>query len=437
MKTNPKWLDASRLAPQFHKQKVSNPPDKDVCIQCFTKGVTAEDLRGAGVTHVWESTKIGGGLSDQIGVCQNYSTQEFGSPNPSEEKVREVARSKKLYDNMLITDEFKEGAFGQVGNRTSEWFYEELSKRAKQEKKTVQLLGEYGSGAINVYNQFKRAWDSEREPMSPYFLSLLGPDIVSKLDEKPGSSGTMLKHYAQTRGKYMGRCVGFYYSMEHPLSDLIATMGLQAIYHYNAVPDQYVMLFTWPKMQSNGVLLDVPEREAGTIRPDGSTGIDFPNCPPEISKIHAFLGCLFYDAVYLWNDYGTKEDDDNKYNGPSIGTDAFFAGIHWYCDLIPTLKEAGRDVVCCDYTVNGQKLAYTGKERRISRRGKPYFGNQYFNEIAAAKRGFALVIPGKRPFFIYLNPYLTPLQSEQVIVRFDNRDWKLGNIPGMTLHVIG
>lgn len=435
MKTNPTWLDASRLAPQFYKHKVSNPPDKDVCLQCYTRGATAEELVAAGVTHVWEVTKILGKLSDAVGVCQSYSTKEFGSSNPSEEKVREVAREKTLYDNMLITDEFREGSFGQVANNTSEWFYDELNKRAKKEGKTVHMLGEYGAGAINVYPYFKREWNSKREPMDPYFLSLLGPDIVSKLETKPGSSGTVLKDYASGRGKYMGRCVGYYYSIEYPVGDYIGSMGLQAIYHYNAVPDQYVMLFTWPKMQSNGILMDVPQRDSGTIRPDGTTGIDYPNCPPEIAKMHAFLGCLFFDAVYLWNDYGMQDDDDNKYNGTSIGTDGFFAGIHWYCDLVPTLKEAGHELICCDYSSNGAKFAYTGKERRISRRNKPYYYNQYFNEIAEARRGIAICIPGKKPTFVYYNPYLSPIQTEVVIVRFDGRDWNLGRIPGMTLNV--
>lgn len=442
-KQNPAWLNAGRLAPQYWKHPATHPTDKIVCMQDFVTTDSASNttrcLRDAGITHVWEATGVGAGLDfSKIGICQNLTTAMFGSHNPTEDHVRKCARGIALYPNMQITDEFAEGQYGQWGNNTALWFYDELNKRANQEKKTVRFLGEYGAQSITPYRSWSREWNSPRDPLSSYFMSLLTSNIINNLETSAGSSGTVLKQYVTSGiSKYKGRCIGGYYSIRDPVSvgDWITSLGWMAILHYNAEPNQDVMYFTWSKMQSNGAMIDVPQRDSGTRRPDGSIGITFPNCPPEIARIHGFLGLLFYDSIYLWDDWGTNPDDDTKFQAPGISMDALVVGTQWYSDLIPALRQAKRDVVVCDYVSDGSPFKSATQERRVSRKGQSYYNNRYFNEVATAKRGMALCIPGKKKVFVYINPYRSPVDIETVAVLYKGKVYDIGDVPGMTLAV--
>lgn len=440
---NPGWLDCSRLAPQYWKHPAVKAMDKAVCMHNIVSNGTPEAivnyLRRSGVTHVWEIAGRDVGLDfDRIGVCTLFSTGMFGSHEPSEELVRNVARNVQLYPNMQITDEFGEGTYAQWNGNTSQWFYDELNKKAKKEKKDVRFLGEYGSQSITPYQDWRREWNSPREPLNGYFLSLLESNIVDKLDDIEGATGQALKHYVLSgNNHYRGRCIANYYSLRSPdrLGDWVASFGWMAMLHYSAEPDQDVMLFSWPKMQSNMAMIDMAQRDSGTRRPDGTIAISFPHCLPELAKMNAFFGLLFYDSVYLWDDWGRNPDDDNKFNAPGISIDAFMVGVKWYADLIPTLKQARRDILVCDYVANGKPFRSMTKERRISRKGRVYYENQYFNEVAAAQRGLALCIPGRKKAFIYVNPYRSPLDIEKVTVQHGNARYDLGDVPGMTLIV--
>lgn len=433
MKKNPAWLDAASFVPQYWKYPVDAIPDKPVCMQCVCNEATEEQLKSAGVTHLWENIAITLNKTD-IKICQNYSTVLFGKGDPSEEEVRSVAKSLNIYDDFVITDEFGEGAFPQINQlQTSEWFYDELKQRAKAAGKKIHLFGEYGSQAVQCYTNFRHQWTDSRNPLEPYFLELLGPEIAQKLD----NSARYLKNYLNGNlWNIRGRCLCYYYSYETLDGDWITSIPLNAVYNYNGA-DTECLLFLWGKSQSNGAMIDVPQRDSGTIHPDGSVTIDYPVVSPELMKILGFFGMLFFDAVYLWDDYGTGPDDQNSgtWLSQKVGTDAFMIGTQWYTQLIPVLNEAGRNVICCDYTSNGVRFSYSGKERRVSRREHPYFYNSYFNEVAAALRGMAFVIPGKVPAFIYVNCYLGPWQGEDVIIHFEGKDYNIGVVPGTVLYV--
>ena len=445
---NPDWLNPARLVAQYWKHPAPATPNKAVIVQNFTTAdnpqLTNDRLKAAGVTHLWEVTRASAGLADlpnPIGVAQNYSTAPFESRNPTRQKVEEVADAKQLHNDMWITDEFGEGDFGQWGNSTSEWFYARLNQRAQAEKKKIHQVGEYGSQAVSVYQNFKARYGDKRDPISAYFLSLLGPDIVQNLIEEGGNSGTVLKHYAQGRGRYMGRVAGAYYSTEQlahsgpdvGVGDWIVALPWQAILHYNAVPDQPTLLFTWPKMQSNGLMIDMPQRDPGTRRPNGSIVQDFPLAPLEVSKVHGFLGCLLFDALYVWDGWGHKPDDDNEYNQPGVGMDAIMVGVHMFSAIQEQAAQA--DVYACDYSTNGNSFTSLATERRVPKRGQPRYGNRYFNDVAAAQRGMALCVPGQKKAFVYINPYMSPTEIENVAIVYEGVTYDMGEVPGMTLAV--
>jgi hypothetical protein len=443
---NPDWLDPTRTTPQFWKHNAAVEPNKAVILQNFTMvgnaQQTSDRLRASGVTHLWENTYITSGLANVVNplkVAQNYSTAPFQSHNPSREKVYEVADSKGLYDEMWVTDEFGEGDFGQWGNNTSLWFYQRLNERAKREGKKVHFVGEYGSQAVSTYQSFRE--DDKRDPTSDYFLSLLQPDIVRNLVERAGNPGTVLKHYAQSRGAYMGRVAGGYYSTEQMakngpdvgVGDWVVAMPWVASLHYNAVPDMPTMFFTWPKMQSNYLMIDVPQRDPGTVRPDGTVAYDFPIAPIELQKVHGFLSCLLYDALYVWDGWGYKPDNDNEYSSPGIGMDAIMVGVQQYTRIQEQAAQA--DVYACDYSANGNSFTSLAIERRVPKRGQPRYGNRYFNDVADAQCGMALCIPGHKKVFVYINPYASPVEIENVSITYDGVSYDFGEVPGMTLAV--
>ena len=427
---NPTYINAGKLAPTFHRHPATRPNDKICAIQNFIEGSTAVQLKAAGVTHVW-SNVAEGELDNTIGRAQNLSTEPFGSGTPTEATVRAVAENTYLFDKMVITDEFGEGTYPQANaTQTSYWFSDQINIKAAREGKNVKQFGEYGSQALHYAQNWKRTHDGAREPMSEYMLSLLQSGISSRIDT------SLLKSYLTGNMKNVrGRTVGYYYSFEKfPIGDYINTIAVQAMYQYNE-SNQDCIAFTWPKMQSNGHMIDVPQRDGGTRRPNGTLGIDFPNAPLEVMKMFGFFFPLFFEGDYLWGDWGVRPNDDDAFAAPYAGIDTFFVGTDWYTQSVPTLNQAGRALVCCDYTANGQRFSYTGTERLISRKGSAHYNNHYFNQGAAAQKGFCICIPGTTPKFIYVNPYLSPIQSETITAHYDGRNFNLGTIPGMTLYV--
>jgi hypothetical protein len=430
MPQNPRHINAGKLAPTFHLYSATRANDKICAIQNFVEGSTAAQLKAAGATHVWENVAIGE-LDNTIGRAQNLSTAAFGSTSPSEATVRAVAEATTLYQNMVITDEFGEGTFPQDNvTQTSYQFSDQINIKAAREGKNVKQFGEYGSQALHYSQDWKRTFNGAREPMSDYMRSLLQPNISTRIDT------CLLKSYLTGSMKNVrGRTVGYYYAFEKfPIGDYINTIAVQAMYQYNE-SNQDCIAFTWPKMQSNGHMVDVPQRDGGTRRPNGTYGYDFPAVPLEVMKMFGYFFPLFFEGDYLWGDWGIKPNDDDAYSAPYAGIDTFFVGTDWYTQCIPTLNQAGRALVCCDFTANGQRFSYTGTERLISRKGSPHYNNYYFNQGADTKKGFCICIPGTTPKFIYVNPYRSPIDYENITAHYDGRDFILGTIPGMTLYV--
>ena len=446
MKQNPTWLDANYLPPRFHNHPTENLNDKIFCLQNFIQGATGAQLRAAGVSDVWENvfdqvvSPSGSGLK----ACSQLSTSRFGSGNPTQTRVEQEADLIDLFQGKVISHEFAEGDYGQPSS-TDFIFSQRIKQRADAMGITVNQVGEYGFHGSQAHQDWKQDNETARAPMSQYFLDLLDGNIGSKLE------GGNLKDYMTNGLKDVrGTTINLYYSFKeyggrYGNGDWMNTIPVQAMYHYNDAPNQTLLGFTWPKMQSTTGSVDITgaqssngqgvEREGGTIRPNGSKGIDFPSAPMEVMKQMGFFNSLFYDGTYLWGDWGVKADDGNLFNGPYVSMDAFQVGIDWYTHLIPALNQAGRALICCDYTVNGNRFSYNETERLISRRGSAHLNNSYFNQSAAATRGFAIVIPGTDPAIVYCDPYASPLVSQQVTVHYDNNDFNLGTIPGMTLYV--
>jgi len=430
MQQNPNYINAGKLAPTFHTHPTAETNDKICAIQNFVQGSTASQLKECGVSHVW-SVVAEGNLDSSIGRAQNLTTAPFGSQNPTEATVRGVASATQLFNNMVITDEFAEGDFPQVNaTQVSEWFSDQINIKANNEGKTVKQFGEYGSQALHLYQDWKRQFNVARNPMDGYFLDLLQSNISTRLDN------SLLQTYLTSNMKNIrGRTVGYYYSFEKfTVSDYINTIPVQAMYQYNQ-SNQDCILFTWPKMQSNNYMIDMPQRDAGTRRPNGSIAYDFPTTPLEVMKIFGFMSHLFFEGGYLWGDWGIKPNDDNQFLSSYTGIDTFFVGVDWYTSLIPSLNQAGRALICSDYTANGTRFTYPDAQRLISRKMRPHYNNSYFNRTAADKKGMLITIPGTVPKFVYINPYLSPIDSEAVIAHYDGRNWDLGTIPGMSLYV--
>ena len=447
---NPSWLDAASWLPQWYGKPAAAQPDKPVVMHNIPreddKAATVSKLRAAGITHLWRNSLAA--ISDETSVSKDplhpalmLSSDEFMKYGEkgyamTREQCREFADTVPLKDHTIVTDEYSEGQRPQPAQQ-QEWIYERFAERIKEQKlKGVMLIGEYAIRNVKVWG-FQKDFQSPREPMSAYALSLLTPDIVKNLGTDGGWPNGALGIYAQGSSKNRGTSIGCYWSLEHvPVSDYLVSLAQNAIFHYNAVPDQPRLLFTWPSMQSNTVASDLVAYNPGWPRKDGKIQEGWPTAPPEMMKILGFFGMLFYDSVYLWDDWGTRPvTDENSFPKLSLSTDSFLLGTQWYSQLIPVLNQARRDIEVCDYATRKLQLKSKTKERRISRRGKSYFNNSYFNEVGEKRCGMAFCIPGPKKAFVYLNSYHSPMEIETVVVEHGGKRYNLGEIPGMTLTV--
>lgn len=421
MKNNPNWINLEKGA-NYLNNPVPVQTGKIVGLQNF-HNVSPETLKAAGVTHLW-STKAGGaGISPaSIGFAHMMSTGGFLSSSPTEAKVKEVAGTLALYDNLLVIDEFFEGSYPQPGS-TELIFYRELKRLAELAGKNVRRFGAYAYSDLSV----SRNWDIDagqgRHPDNEYFANLMKPNAIDYLTGSAG--GQHLKNMIlDNRMQDRGSCIGGYYSFRDEIArgDYFTSLFLNAMLHYN-LGDWELLGFQWSKMQST----ELPF-ETWHATPNNS----FPTTPYEIRRARTFFEQLLLEGSYDWND---KDFYVNGEIPEGVAVDGWFAGIHLYAGIKEKLQQAGGEIVCCDFTANGDRFSYTGSERLISAKGVKHYNNTYFNKVATEKTYFALVIPATEPEVILFDGYGSPLRKKNVVVHYDGYNFDCGNVPGVALHV--
>lgn len=457
---NSSYLDAGNLVPQFIYNPAKNRSDKPVVIQCYptldSPYETVKALYDGGVTHVWWQNLHGaGGIyvngqqavgADKYPITPgfNWSSNEFANRFPrlkfgdqlTDAEAIEFANGIYLGNNFVLTDEWSEGGMPQGSDRRN-IIYKRVGERVKESGLTgVQLLGDYGYGSKNL--NFLNS-SVGRDPMNKYYIDLLGPNGKQKLEQVGGSGHTTVKndYWENGQSNFRGTVVGAYYAITFQSPDLIPSMVYEAMLFNNMFPNQPKQRFTTPIMQSNAHGADVPYKNDGTIKADGTENLgQYPEAPAELLKINAFNSLLFYNSAYLWDAYGTKPaKDKNAWYDSSIMADAWIEGTRWYANLVPYLNQANREMILTDYTVNGKKFTSNTTERRISNSGKTYFNNTYINEAVAKKVGYLIRIPASKNAFIYCNSYKLPTEIEEVTANVDGKDYYLGEVAGSTLNV--
>lgn len=456
---NSSYLDAGNLVPQFIYNPAKNRSDKPVVIQCYptldSPYETVKALYDGGVTHVWWQNLHSGGIyvdgRQAVGVDKylltpgfNWSSTEFKQRFPrlnfgdqlTDQECIDFANGVYLGNNFVLTDEWSEGSFPQMSDRRN-IIYKRIGERVKEGGLTgVELLGDYGYGSKNL--NFLNS-SVGRFPMSKYYIDLLGPIGKQKLEQVGGSGHTTVKndYWENGQSNYRGTVVGAYYAITFQSPDLIPSMTYEAMLFNNMFPSQPKQRFTTTLMQSNGHGADVPNKNDGTIKADGTENLgQYPEAPAELLKINAFNSLLYYNSAYLWDGYGTKSaKDKNAWYDSSIMTDAWIEGTRWYANLVPYLNQANREMILTDYTANGKKFTSTTTERRISNSGKTYFNNIYINEVVDQKVGYLIRISASKNAFIYCNSYKLPTEIEEVTANIDGKDYYLGEVAGSTLNV--
>lgn len=457
---NSSYLDAGNLVPQFVFNPAKNRSDKPVVIQCYptldSPYETVKALYDGGVTHVWWQNLHGaGGIyvngqqavgADKYPITPgfNWSSNEFKQRFPrlnfgdqlTDEECLEFANSIYIGNNFVLTDEWSEGSFPQMSDRRN-IIYRRVGERVKESGLTgVELLGDYGYGSKNL--NFLNS-SVGRFPMNKYYIDLLGVDGKQKLEQVGGSGHTTVKndYWENGQSNFRGTVVGAYYAITFQSADLIPSMTYEAMLFNNMFPDQPKQRFTTPIMQSNAHGADVPYKNDGTIKADGTENLgQYPEAPAELLKINSFNSLLYFNSAYLWDAYGTKPaKDKNLWYDSSIMTDAWIEGTRWYANLVPYLNQANREMILTDYKVNGKKFTSKTTERRISNSGKTYFNNIYINEVVDQKVGYLTRIPANKNVFIYCNSYKLPSEIEEVTAVVDGKEYYLGEVAGSTLNV--
>lgn len=470
---NPSWLDASKLVPQFIYNPTKIRPDRPVAIQCFplldSPYETAKALYQGGITHVnWQNLhdpyrpqyaiyedgkgQIAGLPDYPLIPAFNQSSIEFLISNPGKEPIfpldslrptkgwvteaeaRKTARDQYLDNGIVLTDEFSEGSDPQTGARVNP-YYDELGIMVRERGLTgVQILGDYGYRSKNM--NFSNS-SIGRKPKDPYYLNLLGPDGVSKLEVKNASGYTSVLHEYVPQSNFRGTVVGDYYAITFMNPDRLPSRFYESQLFNGMFPNQPKQFFSATLMQSNNHDADTPRKNDGTIKHDGKVNEgQYPEVPAELMKFSGFTSLLVYNSAYLWDAYGKLPAKDlNKWYDSSIMTDSWILGTRWYSKLIPYLNSANRDIIATDYTANGLKFASSTTERHISSPGHTYYYNSYFNDVVNEKRGFLMHIPSSKKVFVYMNSYLLPTEIEHVVAHIGEKDYDLGEVAGSTLTI--
>lgn len=457
---NSAYLDASNLVPQFIFNPAKNRSDKPVVIQCYPRLdsplETVKGLYEGGVSHVWWQNLHGaGGIyvngqqvvgADKYPITPgfNWSSDEFKQRFPrlnrgdqlTDEECLEFANAIYLGNNFILTDEWSEGGYPQMSEVRNK-IYKRVGERIKEMGLMgVQLLGDYGYGSKNL--NFKNSSIGEK-PLDKYYYSILGPDGKEKLEQVGGSGHTVVKndYWQNGQSNYRGTVAGAYYAITELSPNLIPGMTYEAILFNNMFPDKPKQRFTTPIMQSNGNGTDVPYKNDGTIKADGTENLgQYPEAPAELLKINAFKSLLFYNSAYLWDAWGTKPaSDKNAWYDSSIMLDSWIEGTRWYGNLVPYKKEANNQIIATDYTASGKHFKSATIERRISNSGQTHFFNSYINEVAGQRMGELLHIPASKKVFIYSNSYKLPTEIEEVTAHVDGKDYYLGECAGSTLNI--
>lgn len=453
---NGAWMDAGNLVPQFVFNPAKNRPDKPVVIQCYPMFddpyQTVKSLYDGGITHVWwqnlhteiyqNGKQIVGATEYPITPGFNWSSNEFNLRFPNtikklgdqltDEEAIQFANEIYLGHNFVLTDEWSEGGFPAMSPKRNV-IYKRLGVRIKDEGwQGVQLLGDYGYGSKNMW------WNASRGKsyMDNYYLDLLGDGGKYKLEQVGGSAHTTVKNDYLENGQsaHRGTVVGAYYAITFMSPDLIPGMMYEAILFNTMFPDQPKQRFTTPIMQSNAHGADVPYKNDGTIRMDGTENLgQYPEAPAELLKINAYVSMMFYNSAYLWDAYGKRNVKSKDWYDSSIMTDAWVEGTRWYSNQIGYFNEAGREILVADFTANGKEFKSNTSQRHISQGGKVYFNNTYYNEVADKKVGALTVIPSKKKVFTYVNSFLKPNEIEDVTAHFEGKSYHLGEIAGSTL----
>ncbi|MDQ6482235.1 hypothetical protein [Dyadobacter sp. LHD-138] len=456
---NSAYMDAGNLVPQFIYNPTKKRSDKPVVIQCYptldSPYETVKGLYDGGVTHVWWQNLHNGGIyvdgrqavaTDKYPLTPgfNWSSTEFKLRFPrlnpgdqlTDDECIEFANNIYLGNNFILTDEWSEGSYPQMSDRRN-IIYKRVGERIKEMGLVgVQLLGDYGYGSKNLH--FRNSSVGEK-PMDKYYLGLLGPDGKEKLEQVGGSGHTTVKndYWQNGQSNYRGTVVGAYYAITAQSPDLIPAMTYEAMLFNNMFPDQPKQRFTTPIMQSNAHGADVPYKNDGTTKADGTENLNqYPEAPAELLKINSFKSLLFYNSAYLWDAWGTKPArEKNAWYDSSIMFDGWIEGTRWYANMVPYLNEAGRRIIVSDYSSSGKEFRSSTIERHVSNSGTTHFYNSYFNEVANNKVGELTFVPSKKKVFVYINSYKMPSEIEEITAHVDGKDYYLGECAGSTLNV--
>jgi hypothetical protein len=435
MQKIPSWVRPDRFAPQFSNHPLERDHGKIFCLQTFQKDDDGEKLRKAGVTHVWQNTRLELPKKEFVKECQNLSTIIFGKKNPTREEVRSVANGigYSMPDGFIVTDEFAEGSFPQDNPfQTSLWFYERLGEIAQERGIKFYGFREYASAdADNISHRFTDPFSSPRDPMNPLYLNML---------EKNGKQyvqGVQRSWLDTGLDRYTGGTQDWYIHSGVVPGDFLFAKLISLQINYN-IGAREMLSFGWSKMQTTAGTYDGPERHLGNIRPGGKITIADQIAPAEQMKWFGFFGMNNHDGIYHWGDNGISAADENSDDAPrfsNMGLDAVQTGVRWYTNILDTVQQAGGANILCDYTADGKPFKYSGTVREMARAGKPQFGNYYLNEAARDRVGACAVIPGREPKFWFLDPYGPVTKSKQIVAKYDGKDWPLGKIPGTILYV--
>lgn len=460
---NPAWLVANQPVPQFflNASPYTRSP-KAVCIQCVPivddVQETINRLANGGVTHIFWQNIHGAGMYDYatgypkpgldmkgILPCFNLASQDIFNAvkaatgvsltqgqQVTRDQARIAADACPLRAGAVYTDEFSEGSYPQF-EQQREWYYERVKERVAEMGISVIFAGDYGYGSQNIR--------IDNPADSTYMKSLLTSNVVANLEVVDGSNHYKYKQYVQYYAQNRDTVMGAYYAITvQPLYRRQNGLPIEAIVSINATNTlsggRKKVRFCTPIMQSNGNGTDVPQKDSGTIMPNGSINYDYPAAPAEMMRQDGFFNKLFYDASYIWDAWGVRNANDvNNFYGMNMCYDAFIEGGRLYDRIYPYLVEAGMDMYASDYTSNGTAFTSSATERRISRVGTSYFNNDYFNQALDAGKGMAITIRGSKKVFIYLNCDLHVTEKERVVITDNGTQYDIGDVAGNTLCV--
>lgn len=409
----------------------------------------------------------------------------FGSETPSDAQINAFADSVANFvsPESALGDQFCEGTNNlSLGNyyTAGRKFYQRLCERLATLATINNFFGTYDSGLANFNSDFfVIVGITGRNPLHTRFTGALASQAGARKKAQSvdfGNSSSPQADDAFFTSGFHEWCNSFTMALwanDGNVGDWFSYWFFEAQRKYAAKIDARTVVYTSPWTQSVLTLVNTHSRNPGWFHQADGGYWKMQNwhvVPFERMRWVGFFGCLLTDGCYSWEagvrwskskanlkklptgsgypdapvwvsegspapTLPTYTDGSMYPQYPQCGNDAMMVGVQQY-GAIQDIAYLN-DWHYVPYTTNGTSVPVQKPEdTRLFRMGLQNWGQNTILHLANANRGVMLAChKGNEYVFVYLNSYLTPMQTEDIVGSYNGKTVTLDDLEGGILHI--